>query len=896
MNNPYITQPNGKKNYLKLFQGASGSGINQLTGDVLAGPGTGSVVSVLKTLLAGGTFGDSTHTLQLVVDTKGRITGITPIGIPGLTATTMPKASDLGIVANGTDQTSALNTIFSNTNYDGIIMDFVPVPTFGSAITISGTVNCQGKTIYFWPGSYFTGSGTLNNAVISAYYFQKLFDITVSLTGSKTSTDKFASTWYGTDTTGVNDAQPALQKTSDTMIANAVSGMTRTLYMVPGTYKTNTTWMMHDWNGTTYAGQWTLNVEGNWRACFSNNNGYPLIIPTFKDGPVIGMQRGIASRIMGVCFQGVIPSLLAYDAFVQSSFAAQNTAGVRDSVYSPFAAIVIDPVTNNPATIPPDGGYPQLNGSEPGGLNWYRGTGSHGGSSGMYISNCHIIGFTVDIMISPNGDTQQTEDITIEDCFLDTANVAIAYGQGQNDNCHVIRCRSWDNVWCVVDTVTYGGGTGIMPSIHGYNVAGEVYALFNVSSNKPFNVYDFYAESFFTIGSIFCGANGSTINGNFNFGDATFQPQYHVQASNIKFAGGVMRYFDNFFNKRLRFNPQNVICENVMFDLPPFVVDQQGLQQNAIRYINCSLPGTSEVLGANNDMYFVESANVTPVSYGQFKIQDGFGIDSSGNFPPALALNYNCANFNRYINGFSGSVTITPDPTLRTASFTVSSTNALLCQNNDIVYSDNTNVVIGRISNISGTTITISEIPLNVVAGTYVLDLCYYSSAKNNLVGDTTSGQPTISNVSFVFGSSISEGFRFDTPDFPNGAYVLSYNSTTKVITMSVNSGASRVRQNFANGYPQCEVRSSKAPNDAGLTTFARALLTGTEWIDQTSSGSTSTLNKWVFNQGGYVAAYVTALSLGAAFQADYNIEPVWRVSGGSFQYFDNTGSGWTNA
>ena len=164
-------------------------------------------------------------------------------------------------------------------------------------------------------------------------------------------------------------------------------------------------------------------------------------------------------------------------------------------------------------------------------------------------------------MVSPNGDTQQCEDIVIEDCFLDTCNVAISYGQSQNDNNHVFRCRSWDNVWVVIDTRMYGAAKGLAPAIHGYNVAGEVNTLFNIGSVKPFTIENFYAESFLTMGVLDAAFSGSTVNGNFNFGISNFTPQYHVQATNIKFSGGTMRYFDDNFNKRLRILPQNCIME-----------------------------------------------------------------------------------------------------------------------------------------------------------------------------------------------------------------------------------------------------------------------------------------------------------------------------------------------
>lgn len=63
-----------------LSQG--GSGITQLIGDVLAGPGSGTQVATLSaTGVTPDTYGDATHVGQFTVDIKGRITAATEIAI-----------------------------------------------------------------------------------------------------------------------------------------------------------------------------------------------------------------------------------------------------------------------------------------------------------------------------------------------------------------------------------------------------------------------------------------------------------------------------------------------------------------------------------------------------------------------------------------------------------------------------------------------------------------------------------------------------------------------------------------------------------------------------------------------------------------------------------------------
>lgn len=68
---------------------AGGGGITQLTGDVTAGPGSGSQAATLAASgVTAATYGDSTHIPQITVDAKGRATGITNVAASGTTPST----------------------------------------------------------------------------------------------------------------------------------------------------------------------------------------------------------------------------------------------------------------------------------------------------------------------------------------------------------------------------------------------------------------------------------------------------------------------------------------------------------------------------------------------------------------------------------------------------------------------------------------------------------------------------------------------------------------------------------------------------------------------------------------------------------------------------------------
>jgi hypothetical protein len=792
-----------------------------------------------------------------------------------------------GIVAGASDQTSAINTILANADYTGIIMD-----VGGGGITINGAVSANGKTILYYSGNYFTGGGTIDSQQIDAGYGQQLFDTSITLTNCTTATKMFSVMWYGAIGDYSTDNSSAFQAAVNTVIAN--TSMTRDLYFPPGVYVINSPLILYNWTGSVY-GQYTINLIGDYSVQDSNLEGVARILPSFNDTFAIGVQRATCGMIFGLSIEGTFTYSEPFDTFVNTPFDSVPGAP-RDSQYSPNAGIVIDPFTNG-QSVPGSDMYPGLS-------SWYRGDNSDGGTTGFKISNCNIQGFTVDICYSPNGSTQQGEDCVIEDCQLNYANVAVAYCQSQSDNCYIDGLRSWYYVWTVVDTGTYGPRVGYVANMSRFNIAGAVNQIFNVGGDKSFIIERVYAESFFTIGNILCNAGGATVAGctfDFAISPTNQQPAIHVSLQNAEVIGCRMRYYDDLFNKRLRIIGRNTKFTNTFFDQPPFITSQDESQYNTVKFEICSVGELNQILGMNNDTISVSTAGFAPVLYGNFKIQDGAGLDYFSpdiGYPisPAITYHYNCTSFNRYFIGFASGVTLTPDSD-RSATFT--SSYYYLAQVNDIIVDYVTGNVLGRISAINTSTITLSEIPINIISGGYYdnLNLVYYLTTANPIVGDITSGSASITNVSPLFEvgyiNSLTAGSRFDHYAFANGTYIVSYDAVTGVLTMSSPANKTASRQNFINGNPDIEAKCIVPPNNSNLASFAYSLAGGTKWIELinyfTSSQSVPTI--WIFNKGGYLNA--VALGLSSAYQADFNIQPLLRNNSGTIQYYDTYADSW---
>ncbi len=97
---------------------AGGGGITELTGDVTAGPGTGSQAATLSaTGVVAGTYGDSTNVGQFTVDAKGRITFATTASIAGGSGITQLTGDGTAGPGSGSQALTLANTAVTPGTY-----------------------------------------------------------------------------------------------------------------------------------------------------------------------------------------------------------------------------------------------------------------------------------------------------------------------------------------------------------------------------------------------------------------------------------------------------------------------------------------------------------------------------------------------------------------------------------------------------------------------------------------------------------------------------------------------------------------------------------------------------------------------------------------------------------
>jgi len=131
-----------------------GSGITQLTGDVTAGPGSGSQAATLaSTAVTPGTYGDSVTVSQITVDAKGRITSAVDVPIStggtGTVTNTGTLTSGQIIIGNGGADIKVGNLSGDVTTAGGTATTLattgVSAATYGDASNVGQfTVNAKG--------------------------------------------------------------------------------------------------------------------------------------------------------------------------------------------------------------------------------------------------------------------------------------------------------------------------------------------------------------------------------------------------------------------------------------------------------------------------------------------------------------------------------------------------------------------------------------------------------------------------------------------------------------------------------------------------------------------------------------------------------------------------------
>lgn len=284
------------------------------------------------------------------------------------------------------------------------------------------------------------------------------------------------------------------------------------------------------WNGTDYR-FFTFRMEGY--ASMWDIGQTSVIRATFKDAPILSIHKSKGSIIKGVNFQG------AYKAPKQfTDMDSYGDTTCRDSRYSPYAAIAIDPFRFN---LPPDGGYPTL-------TEYYRGSQSRGGSTGIRIEDCWFSNVTIGAIVSPSGWVQNAEMITFENIQLGNCKYGIVGCQAQEKMNRVINIGTMAVVHTVFGFNRYGQGQPGQWIIDGVNLGGRIHQLVFRGSNAffPLRISNVFAESIDRIGYWQTQLNDALVNADIDFqhpNKGNPLPPSHLDGGGVSIQNSVVRYY-----------------------------------------------------------------------------------------------------------------------------------------------------------------------------------------------------------------------------------------------------------------------------------------------------------------------------------------------------------------
>jgi hypothetical protein len=314
---------------------------------------------------------------------------------------------------------------------------------------------------------------------------------------------------------------------------------------------------------------WTTNLIGTGTAGESDGSG---TIFDFTQSPNVAFGIGLQDA-KGVIVRG-IKVWGAFNPppgdFYNSSYATYGDGKCRDKQYSPYAGIVIDPFG---PSVPADGGFPGTDAYGVSLTTYYFGNRS--GSTGVHLTEDFITGWVVDVITSPNGLTQNADNLTYDFLQVGNSKTNFAGCQDQEKNNTIDHIMSWGQTWMIFSTGLYGAGSVGAWNLHWFSIAGKNHDFIynNQSGYFQTNASYIFAESLKRLGT-WISVNGSKMTSSV----IGFAAPDEVGTYTPDMISGYGVTFDG--------------CQLRMYGWPrPITIDPSTGAANNFHFINCSMEG-----------------------------------------------------------------------------------------------------------------------------------------------------------------------------------------------------------------------------------------------------------------------------------------------------------------
>jgi hypothetical protein len=587
---------------------------------------------------------------------------------------------------------------------------------------------------------------------------------------------------------------------------------------IPGDYATDQPLYIMKFSGGVYT-YCSCEIEGAkqpWEVQSGTTILSTRIVPTFTDLPAIIIQNGRGVKLKDIAVFGknsfnigtgltapYYPEMMTNTTFVNG--------GCRDSRYSPYAGICVDPFGTS---VPADGGYPGLSA-------YYVATAA--GSSGCTFEGVMSVNFVIGFCLTPNGTTQNNETVEFLHCGANYNRVGVAVCQSQSRE---VNWRGGGVAFNLIgfDTNLYGARTGGCPNIWGANMSGKYLFNVNVQYGAPVNI-TVYAESFASIGFLGPGASASAQP--INFAGCTFAfssmggtfPDHHcVSYGNLNFYGCQFSNTSFSVDGPWRFYRRGTVpilfsgcgfTQHIQQEFPLSLSNgSSSVSFQQARFQSCLFQNDSATRGNTSGQAVVTNDHL---SYGTA------GYISSIPIPPGSQVKLIGSSLDTifFDNGEEvtvslGSVTVTTGAS-GTATFTVA--DGTIVRTGDLIYTTTASnlegsllaanfavnyMCLGIVTVVAGNDITISGWPQTLVTGTFALVSWWWPKFHGASVGDTHTNT-TLDNVTNP--TEWKVGNKIRGTGIVTGTYITVIAGTTFTLSKATTATAAGVRLYGANMY-----------------------------------------------------------------------------------------------
>lgn len=681
-------------------------------------------------------------------------------------------------------QTGALATLYSDSENQ-----LTPVGVISNPIVTDAT----GEVKFAVPNGYYTIKYSGGNTQARNRTFVSLSD------QSATSSQGYwldGSSYFTPEELNDITTRAGLLDVSTSLNAATQAAITaqKRLILPTGLYNIDSPWEIWQKSGSTF-NFFSVDIEGDktaWTADYLGLINNVTIRPSYDDTFAIGIQNARSVRLKNVCVIGqntfgLGNGISTTDYHEMMTDSTYITGTCRDSQYSPYAGIAIDPFGDG---APPDGGYP-------GYASYYTNVGM--GSSYITFEDVRVSNFICGFVISPNGDTPQADNIEFRNCTSSFNKIGLSICQAQ--------CRNinWNGGECAFNLVcfdsSYGQQQGYAPNIFGCNMSGKY--LFNVGNSfGTQSFHNIYAETIGSLGSL--GANNTGI-----------EPISFV-GCNFKFVN-----FGGIFADLHLYADGNVVFDGCTFALPsglpsptrPCPLRFMKSTDNPWTFRNCTFKGDSMtfdefpvtvstgVTTRQWEQTIFENCTFPDGNHGPTRSTVGGGrayyLDTYANgtiavegsifrflYPPDASTRYRTLypDNARSLGNFAITVTATGTATFTASDGSVINDGDIIFITTNTTYDksptgtvDSTWNALGLVTDVTGNVVTVSGVPQSITTASYDLWLAYVPRFHEPSTGDLNSST-SVTNVTPT--AAWKNGQHIRANGIPEGTYIVSGGGT----------------------------------------------------------------------------------------------------------------------